>query len=78
MFRIRRVHEAQLAGNRSAVEQVQAMLREVFPLARAKEIDELPGQLVNALGKGFQTLLYVAERRHQVIGVALLLHEPEI
>ncbi|MEX0715206.1 MAG: histone deacetylase family protein [Planctomycetaceae bacterium] len=79
MFRIRRIHDAALDANRSAIAEAQAMLREHFPAARPEDVDELPERLENPFRQRFVTLLYVAEGgRGRVQGVAVVLHDPVV
>jgi len=79
VFRIRRIFDTLLAANRSALAQVETILREQFPaLAPAKQ-REIPQLLANPLKQRFKAILYVAEdHRGRVKGFALLSHEPEL
>ena len=79
MLRIRKVADATTAANRSAIEAAQTIMREQFPAMPAYDIDKLPEQLANPLKHQFVSRLFVAENaRDQTLGVALLLHAPDI
>ena len=79
MLRIRKVADATTVVNRSAIEAAQKIMREQFPLMPDYDIAKLPDQLANPLKHGFVSRLFVAENaRDQTLGVALLLHAPDI
>jgi acetoin utilization deacetylase AcuC-like enzyme/GNAT superfamily N-acetyltransferase len=79
MFSIRRIYDDILPINRTAIDQVQQILRSQFPDLAARDIDKLPRQLTNPFKTRFRAILYVAEnQRRVVVGFALLLHEPEL
>ncbi len=79
MFRIRRIYDDILPVNRTAIDQVQHILRSQFSGLAARDVDKLPRQLTNPLRHRFRAILYVAEnQRRTVVGFALLLHEPEL
>jgi acetoin utilization deacetylase AcuC-like enzyme/GNAT superfamily N-acetyltransferase len=79
MLRIRKVADATTAPNRAAIEAAQKIMREQFPLMADYDIAKLPDQLSNPLKHRFVSRLFVAENaRDQTLGVALLLHAPDI
>ncbi|MBN2468918.1 MAG: histone deacetylase family protein [Deltaproteobacteria bacterium] len=79
MFRIRRIYDDVLPINRSAMAQVQSILRQVFPLLSHDEIDKIPEQLRDPLKYRFRPILFIAEGpRNLVKGFALLLHAPDL
>jgi len=79
MLRIRKVADATTAANRAAVEAAQKIMREQFSAMPEKDIAKLPDQLSNPLKHRFVSRLFVAEDgRDQTLGVALLLHFPDI
>jgi acetoin utilization deacetylase AcuC-like enzyme/GNAT superfamily N-acetyltransferase len=79
MLRIRKVADATTATNRSAIEAAQKIMREQFPQMPDYDIAKLPEQLANPLKHKFVSRLFVAENaRDQTLGVALLLHAPDI
>jgi len=79
MFRIRRINDDVLPGNRRAVEQVQQILRARFPGLPEAEVAKLPEQLRDPLKYRFRAILYVAEgARKAVQGFALLFHAPDL
>jgi acetoin utilization deacetylase AcuC-like enzyme/GNAT superfamily N-acetyltransferase len=79
MLRIRKVADATTAANRSAIEAAQKIMREQFPLMPDYDVAKLPDQLSNPLKHKFVSRLFVAENaRDQTLGVALMLHAPDI
>ena len=79
MLRIRKVADATTAANRAAIEAAQKIMREQFPAMPDYDIAKLPDQLSNPLKHRFVSRLFVAENaRDQTLGVALLLHAPDI
>ncbi|HEY0839117.1 MAG TPA: GNAT family N-acetyltransferase [Vulgatibacter sp.] len=79
MFRIRRIHDDALPSNRSAIAQVQEILRTQFPAAPSSEADELPDKLRDPLKYRFRSILFVADdSRGRVKGFGLLLHAPDL
>ena len=79
MFRIRRIYDDTLPVDKDAIEQVQKILLEQFPLLWKEKITELPEQLRNPLKYRFRSILLVAEgARGRVKGFALLQHAPDL
>lgn len=79
MFSIRRIHDDLLPSNRAAIAGVRRIFLEHFEGAPLEDIDELGARLRNPFERRFRTILYVAENgRRQVLGFAILLHEPLI
>ena len=79
MLRIRKVADATTAPNRAAIEAAQKIMREQFSAMPDYDIAKLPEQLSNPLKHRFVSRLFVAENaRDQTLGVALLLHAPDI
>ena len=79
MLRIRKVADATTAVNRAAIEAAQKIMREQFSAMPDYDIDKLPEQLANPLKHRFVSRLFVAENaRDQTLGLALLLHAPDI
>ena len=75
MFRIRPIYDTTVPVDAQSVEQVQAILAERFPLIAAEEVANLPATLKNPLGKGYRTIVFVAEGHRRVVqGFALLCH----
>ncbi|WP_028577749.1 GNAT family N-acetyltransferase [Desulfomicrobium escambiense] len=75
MFRIRPIYDTTVPIDAQRVEQVQAILAERFPLIAASEVASLPATLKNPLGKGYRTIVFVAEGQRRVVqGFALLCH----
>jgi acetoin utilization deacetylase AcuC-like enzyme/GNAT superfamily N-acetyltransferase len=79
MFRIRRIYDEVLPGNRNALEQVKAIMRSRFSAAPAGEVEQIGRYLQNPFLKRFLAILFVAENlRQRVQGFAFVLHEPQI
>jgi acetoin utilization deacetylase AcuC-like enzyme/GNAT superfamily N-acetyltransferase len=79
MLRIRKVADATTAVNRAAIEAAQKIMREQFSAMPDADIAKLPEQLANPLKHKFVSRLFVAETtRDQTLGVALLLHAPDL
>jgi acetoin utilization deacetylase AcuC-like enzyme/GNAT superfamily N-acetyltransferase len=79
MLRIRKVADATTAVNRSAIEAAQRIMRQQFKAIPEEDIAKLPDQFANPLKHKFVSRLFVAENeRDQTLGVALLLHAPDI
>ncbi len=79
MFRIRRVYDNTLPIDRDAHIQVQEILRQQFSGLSVKEIDSLPGKLLNPFKYQFRTILFVADdQRHRVKGFALVNYAPDL
>jgi acetoin utilization deacetylase AcuC-like enzyme/GNAT superfamily N-acetyltransferase len=79
MLRIRKVADATTAVNRAAIEEAQKIMREQFAAMPESDIAKLPEQLANPLKHRFVSRLFVAENaRDQTLGVALLLHAPDL
>jgi len=79
MFRIRRIYDDLLPIDRSAIAQVQNILREQFPLLSKEKVNKLPDQLRNPFKYRFRSILFVAEGiKAKVKGFALLQHVPDL
>lgn len=79
MFRVRRIYDAVVPINQSALREVSQIFRDQFPDASTKDVDSLAEQLRNPFGKRFRAILLVADNaRHRVTGFAIVLHDPEI
>ena len=75
MFRIRRVFDDTTPEDRAVVGHVQQILRAQFPGIDEAKIRELGSTLRDPVRSGFRPILFVAERRQDVLGFALLLHD---
>jgi len=79
MFRIRRIYDDIVPANRSSIGQVQAILKARFSAVSQEEIERIGEKLRNPFKQRFRAILFVAENlRRQVLGFAMILHEPEI
>jgi acetoin utilization deacetylase AcuC-like enzyme/GNAT superfamily N-acetyltransferase len=78
MVRIRRIYDGVLPVNVAALEQVRCILESQFSGLTPVELDALAGQLRDPFDLRLRPILFVAEnRRRQVLGFAVILHEPK-
>ncbi|MHB1170664.1 MAG: GNAT family N-acetyltransferase, partial [Longimicrobiales bacterium] len=78
MFRIRRVFDHVMPEDRAVVEHVQEILRAQFSSLPESKVQELGAMLGSPVPGEFRPILFVAERRSEVLGFALLLHDPKL
>lgn len=79
MFKIRRIYDDLPQANQAAIHQVQAILREQFPLLNQASIDNIPDLIRNPLNQRFSSILCVAEDHKEAIkGFSLFSHEPKL
>ncbi len=79
MFRIRRIYDEAIPTNRDAIARVKEILNERFPDAPPLDAEQLAEKLRNPFKQRFRSVLFVAEGRgREVIGFAILLHEPQM
>ena len=79
MFRIRRVMDDSTPANRTAIAEVQAILRAQFPKMSDEEIDKLPDQLRDPMKYRFRSIILVADDGNdRVKAFALLLYAPDL
>jgi len=79
MLRIRLIYDDVLAINQEVLVQVKDILRSRFAAVSEEEIESISEKLRNPFKQRFRSILFVAEKLGgQVVGFALLLHEPEI
>jgi len=78
-FRIRRIYDDSVPANRQAIAQVREILRSQFDSLPESTIEGLGEKLRNPFEHQLRTILFVAEdSSHQVLGFALVRHEPVI
>ena len=79
MFRIRRIYDNVLPGNKRAIAQVQAIIASRFPLMHPDEITKIPEKLTHPVEHGFRSILFVAEDETKLVkGLAVLFHDPDM
>lgn len=80
MFRIRRIYDDVVPVNKSAIAQVQEILRTQFSFSsESEEIEKLPEKLRNPLKHGFRSILFVADDyKGNVKGFAFVLQGPAL
>lgn len=79
MLIIRRIHDGTMPSDRSAIEQVQLILKSRFPELSDSYVTQIPEQLTDPLKYQFRTSLLVAENRNGVVqGFSLMLFAPDL
>ncbi len=79
MLRVRRVYDDVLPIDLEVILQVQAILRDQFPLLSETTIEKIPDELRNPLKHRFRSTLFIAEgARGRVKGFALLQHAADV
>ena len=56
MFRIRKITNPFLEGNKKTVERIKEIIRLQFPALHSNELENISEQMVNQLKKKYQTL----------------------
>lgn len=77
MFRIRRIFDDLLPVDAAAIARCREILELHFPAAPEGEFSKLAEKLRDPLHYRFRSMLLVAERQHELLGVALMLHAPD-
>ena len=79
MFRIRKIFNPWLEGNRQSAEKVREIMRLQFPGMPAAQIENIFLQMLNPVGKKFQTSLIIADDyRSNIRGFAVLLYMSDL
>ena len=79
MFRIRKVPDAHSHGNAATVREIVVLMKELFPLARSREFDELPAKVADPFKSQFVTSLFVAEdAKDNIAGAAITRYAPDL
>ena len=79
MFRIRKIFNPWLEGNRQSAEKVREIMRLQFPGMPAAQIENIFLQMRNPVGKKFQTSLIIADDyRSNIRGFAVLLYMSDL
>jgi acetoin utilization deacetylase AcuC-like enzyme/GNAT superfamily N-acetyltransferase len=79
VFRIRRIMDDVMPGNKVALNHVQNILETQFKSSGNKETVGLEEKLRNPFKQRFVEILFVAEQqRSRIMGFALMMHDPEI
>jgi hypothetical protein len=79
MFRIRKITNPFLEGNKKTVERIKEIIRLQFPALHSNEIENISEQMVNQLKKKYQTLLIVADDfSGNIRGFAILLYMSDL
>ena len=79
MFRIRQVDDDTTLANRQAITSAQEILRSQFAGVDEDDINKIPQELTNPLKRRFRATLLIAEKsQNKVVGMALLLHAPDL
>lgn len=79
MFRVRKIADDVMPGNRAALRHVQEILRTRFDDLGSEEIDTLAEKLANPFTHHFIETLHVAENKSgRIMGFSLLMYDPDI
>jgi acetoin utilization deacetylase AcuC-like enzyme/GNAT superfamily N-acetyltransferase len=79
MFIIRRISDCLMPVDKTAILQVQDILKARFPDLREEEIDLIPEHLKNPLKYRFRSTLLVAENRKGFVqGFAMVMYAPDL
>ena len=79
MFRIRKVINPYLPGNKQTMDRVRSIIRAQFPEIREKIIEDIPEQMTNPVKSKYHTFLIVAEDfRGNIRGFAILLYMADL
>jgi hypothetical protein len=79
MLNIRRIYDDTLPANREAIRQVKEILRNRIEWARPQHTETIDEKRKNPFKQRFNTLLLVGEDlSNRVLGLALLMHDPEL
>lgn len=74
MFRIRKITNPFLQGNRQVVERVKEIIRQQFPDILINQVEEIAQQMINPVKKKYHTSLVIADDfRGNIRGFALLM-----
>lgn len=79
MFRIRKIFNPLLEGNRQSAEKVREIMRLQFPGIPATQVENIFLQMINPVGKKFQTSIVIADDyRSNIRGFAVLLYMSDL
>ena len=79
MFRIRKITNPYLEGNKHAMERVRKIIRAQFPGINENIIQDIPDQMVNTVKRKYQTSLVIADDfRGNIRGFAIFLYMSDL
>jgi len=79
MFRIRKITNPFLEGNRQAVEKIKSIMKQQFSAVSTEQIDDIPHQMTNPVRKKYHTSLIIADDIHgNIRGFAVLMHMSDL
>jgi hypothetical protein len=79
MFRIRKITNPCLEGNRQAVEKIKSIMKQQFSAVSAEQIDDIPRQMTNPVRKKYYTSLIIADDIHgNIRGFAVLMYMSDL
>ncbi len=74
MFRIRKITNPNLEGNIIALEKIKNILRQQFPDLTVSQIEAIPDQMMNPVGKKYNTSIIIADDIHgNIRGFAVIM-----
>jgi acetoin utilization deacetylase AcuC-like enzyme len=79
VFRIRKITNPFLEGNRQVVERIKEIIRQQFPDILISQVEDIAHQMINPVRKKFHTSLVIADDfRGNIRGFALLMYMSDL
>jgi acetoin utilization deacetylase AcuC-like enzyme len=79
MFRIRKITNPYLEGNKRAVDKVKEIIRLQFPDLRINQVEEIAHQMLDPVNKKYQTSIVLADDfRGNIRGFAILMYMSDL
>lgn len=79
MFRIRKIINPNLEGNRQVIKRIKEIIKIQFPALTVKQIEHVSEQMINPVETGYQTSVVIAEDfRGNIRGFAILIYMSDL
>ncbi len=79
MFRIRKIINPNLEGNRPVIQRIKEIISIQFPALSVKQIEHVSEQMINPVETGYQTSVVIAEDfRGNIRGFAILIYMSDL
>lgn len=79
MFRIRKITNPNLEGNKTVIEKIKYILRQQFPDLTGSQIEAIPNQMLNPVGKKYNTSIIIADDIHgNIRGFAVFMYMSDL
>ncbi len=79
MFRIRKITNPFLEGNKQVLEQIRKIIQDQFPDIRREQIEDISQQMINPVKKKYHTSLVIADDfRGNIRGFAFLMYMSDL